>query len=59
MKKYFKKCIIKSRISLKFSFVQGLLTLLDGMIAVVTLGHYHGSFAYEHCKENIHKYNQF
>lgn len=53
MKKYFKKRISRTRISLKVVFVGGLLCILDGIIAITTLGYYHGNFAWEHLKENL------
>ena len=48
MKKYFKKRITRTRISLRVVFVGGLFCILDGIIALVTLGYFHGNFAYKH-----------
>tara|TARA_R110002167_G_scaffold48013_8_gene141945 strand:- start:1535 stop:1696 length:162 start_codon:yes stop_codon:yes gene_type:complete len=48
MKKYFEKRISKTHISLRVVFIGGLLCILDGIIAVLTLGYYHGNFAYKY-----------
>jgi hypothetical protein len=53
MKKYFKKRIGRTRISLKVVFVGGLFCILDGIIAIVSLGYYHGNFAYYHSIEHL------
>ena len=53
MKKYFKKRISRTHISLMVVFVGGLFCILDGIIAVITLGFYHGNFAYEHFKKHL------
>jgi len=53
MEKYFKKRISRTRISLRVVFIGGLFCVLDGIIAIVTLGFYHGNFAYEYFTEHL------
>ena len=55
MKTYLKKRISKSKINKDPVIIIGLLSILDGIIPLITFGYYYGNFAYEYTKQKLLK----